>query len=347
MTGQARGRSRTTAGSLDETPNDSAQSSRAPREDAGVPSDSSEKPHWGGYFLAECREWNAIVGALLIARRVLEWRLFQMGQTAFTVGRLLAIAGLLFAIFGLTRWARDWTVRHLTRRSGVRVGVAHAIASIVRYLLVFIGLIVLLETIGIDLSSLMVVAGALGVGIGLGLQGITNNFVSGLILLIERPIKVGDRIEVGDIKGDVVAIAPRATTVVTNDKITVIVPNSHFVSSQVVNWSHGDPEVRISVPVPVAYASDPEEVKRVLLQVAASHAGVLSDPVPDVLFEAFGDSALQFILHASGLGTTPHAPAFSGATSTTRCTRRCWKPASRCRPQRTLHIRDVSGLLKS
>ena len=130
---------------------------------------------------------DAIVGALLIGRQVLEWRLFQAGQTTFTVGRLLAIAALLFAIFGLTRWARDWTVRQLIRRSGVRVGVAHAVASIVRYLLVFIGLIVLLETIGIDLSSLMVVAGALGVGIGLGLQGITNNFVSGLILLIERP----------------------------------------------------------------------------------------------------------------------------------------------------------------
>ena len=145
-----------------------------------------------------------------------------------------------------------------------------------------------------------------------------------------------------------VAIAPRATTVVTNDKITVIVPNSHFVSSQVVNWSHGDPEVRISVPVPVAYASDPEQVKRVLLEVAAAHAGVLSDPGPDVLFEAFGDSALQFRAARldSGLHLTPRR---SQERPQLRATQGfAGRQASRVPfPQRTLHIRDASGLLKS
>jgi small-conductance mechanosensitive channel len=229
-------------------------------------------------------------------RRALDWRLFQLGETVFTTGRLLLILLLLFGTFWMTGWARNWTIRRLTEQRGVSKGVAHAVGSILRYVLVFIGLVVLLETIGLDLSSLAVVTGAFGIGVGLGLRDITNNFLSGLILLIERPIKVGDRIEVGELRGDVLSIAPRATTIVTNDNIAVIVPNAHFVSSPVVNWSHGDINVRIRIPIPVAYASDPEKVKHLLLSVAAAHVGVLKDPQPDVLFDRFGDSALEFLL---------------------------------------------------
>jgi small-conductance mechanosensitive channel len=239
---------------------------------------------------------EAIRKTLEDVQRALDWRLFQVGETVFTSRRVLLVLALLFAIFWMTGWARRWTIRRLTHRRGVSMGVAHAVGSILRYGMVFVGLVVLPDTIGLDLSSLAFVTGALGIGVGLGLRDITNNFLSGLILLIERPIKVGDRIEVGELRGDVRGIAPRATTIVTNDNIAVIVPNSHFVSSPVVNWSHGETDVRIGIPVPVGYSSDPETVKSVLLSVAAAHAGVLTEPRADVLFERFGDSALEFLL---------------------------------------------------
>ena len=133
-------------------------------------------------------------------------------------------------------------------------------------------------------------------GIGFGLQNITNNFVSGLIILIERPIKVGDRIEVADITGDVVNISMRATTVITNDNISIIVPNSEFVSSTVINWSHTDRNVRFNFDVGVSYKEDPARIKELLLRVAEDNEGVLKAPKPDVLFKEFADSALVFTL---------------------------------------------------
>ena len=139
-------------------------------------------------------------------------------------------------------------------------------------------------------------AGAVGIGIGFGLQSIANNFISGLVILFERPVKVGDRIQVGGVTGDVVRIGARATTVKTNDNIDIIVPNSEFISSQVINWSHSDREVRLHVPVGVSYSSNPEEVQKILLDVAAVQPGVLKSPAPEVLFTEFGDSSLNFEL---------------------------------------------------
>ncbi len=159
-----------------------------------------------------------------------------------------------------------------------------------------IGVLVILGTAGIDLTTLNVLAGAVGIGVGFGLQTITNNFISGLIILFERPVKVGDRIQVGDVTGDVVRIGARATTIRTNDNIEIIVPNADFISSQVINWSHSDREVRLHIPVGVSYSSNPEEVRDILLEVAASHHGVLTHPPPDVVFMEFGDSSLNFDL---------------------------------------------------
>ena len=135
------------------------------------------------------------------------------------------------------------------------------------------------------LSTLTILAGALGVGIGFGLQNITNNFISGIIILFERPIKVGDRIQVGDLFGDVVNISMRSTMVVTNDNIAVIVPNSEFISSRVINWSYSDRNVRFNIPVGVSYKEDPEKVKQILLEVAEQDKGVLKSPKPEVLFK--------------------------------------------------------------
>ena len=125
-------------------------------------------------------------------------------------------------------------------------------------MIIIIGSIVIIQSAGIDLSALSLLAGALGVGIGFGLQNITNNLVSGIIILFENPIKVGDRIEVGDISGDVVNISVRATTILTNDNISIIVPNSEFISNTVINWSHNDRNIRFNVPVGVSYNEDPK-----------------------------------------------------------------------------------------
>jgi len=125
-----------------------------------------------------------------------------------------------------------------------------------------------------------VLAGAVGIGLGFGLQNIVNNFVSGLIILFEKPIKVGDRIEVDDVEGDVVRISGRSTEVLTNDNISIIIPNSKFITENVVNWSHTDRKVRFRIPVNVAYGSDVQLVERLLLQVAAENKDVLEQPRP-------------------------------------------------------------------
>ena len=163
-------------------------------------------------------------------------------------------------------------------------------------MVIVLGLLVIVQTAGVDLSALTIIAGALGIGVGLGLQNITNNFLSGVIILFERPIKVGDRVQVGDIAGDIVQISPRATTVITNDNISIIIPNSDFIANSVINWSHTDRNIRIHVPMGVSYGSDVEKVKQVLLEVAEEHPGVLKTPPSQVLFKEFGDSSLNFEL---------------------------------------------------
>jgi small-conductance mechanosensitive channel len=172
--------------------------------------------------------------------------------------------------------------------------VSQSIATIVRYLLIVIGLIIIFQTTGIDLSAIGLLVGALGVGIGFGLQSITNNFISGLIILFERPIKVGDRIEIDDLAGNIVDISARATTIITNDNIAVIVPNSDFINTRVINWSHNNRRIRLNFPVGVSYNEDPEKIRNLLTEVANANPGVLSSPKPYILFEGFGDSSLDF-----------------------------------------------------
>lgn len=227
---------------------------------------------------------------------LLDVPLYSTGQTTITLGTILYLGVFAVLLFALTAKLGDWIVTRLLSTSRVDIGVRHAVASMVRYAVITIGMLIILQTAGIDLSTLTVLAGALGIGIGFGLQNITNNLVSGIILLFERPIKVGDRIEVGEVHGDVVKISPRATTVVTNDNIAIIVPNSDFITGRVTNWSYTDRDVRFYVPVGVSYGTDPEKVSRILLDVASAHAGVLKQPKPDVLFEEFGESSLNFVL---------------------------------------------------
>ena len=240
-------------------------------------------------------------------KEYLDVHLFAIGTSSITLWTLIYFLLLTWLLFFLTNKLKNWIVYKLLSNSKIELGVRLAVGTIIRYAVLVLGFVIVMQTVGINLSTLTILAGALGVGIGFGLQNITNNFVSGIIILFERPIKVGDRIQVGDVNGDVVNISMRSTTVVTNDNISVIVPNSEFISSTVVNWSHTDRNVRFIIPVGVSYKEDPEKVKKILLEVAENEDGVLKSPKPDVLFDEFADSSLNFLLRiwTSTYITTP------------------------------------------
>ena len=164
-------------------------------------------------------------------------------------------------------------------------------SRISHYLIMIIGASIALMSIGINLAGFGVIFGLLSVGIGFGLQNVTSNFIAGLILLFERPIKIGDRILVGDTEGDVVEINIRSTTIRSLNNVSIIVPNSDFISANVVNWSHGDRKIRLDIAVGVSYDSELDKVLAVLRTVADEHPKVLKNPQPDVLLTEFGDSS--------------------------------------------------------
>jgi small-conductance mechanosensitive channel len=220
----------------------------------------------------------------------------KMGTSEISVFTLFQVVVFVGAILLLAAMARRVLLKQILSKTPLDLGIQHAVATFTQYFVLVIGFMVGLPTVGIDLSALTFIAGAVGVGIGFGLQNVTNNFISGIIILFERPIKIGDRIEVGDVNGDVVHIAARSTTVRTNDNIAIIIPNSSFISSNVINWSHGDSKVRFRVPVGVAYSSDVRTVERLLLEVAKENENVLEDPPSRVVFKEFGESALKFEL---------------------------------------------------
>lgn len=222
--------------------------------------------------------------------------LFTLANNEFNLGSILYLLLLLWLLLFVSKQLMKFVVKRVFSRTEVEKGMLESIATLVRFGILIIGTIVILQSAGIDLSTLSILAGALGVGIGFGLQGITNNFISGLVILFEGPVKVGDRIEVGEITGDVVNIKARATTVVTNDNISVIISNSEFINGTVINWSHHDRNVRFLFPVGVSYKEDPEKVLKILLEVAMSSPNVLKLPGPIVVFDEFGDSSLNFFL---------------------------------------------------
>ena len=222
--------------------------------------------------------------------------LIVIGKSEISIFKIATIILSVAVIVASAKFLKRLLVGKLLVSSVHDQGTRSALGTIVQYLIVFFGFLIVLQSAGIDLSTLTVLSGTIGLGIGFGLQNIANNFFSGLIILLERPVKVGDRIQVGDINGDVVRIAIRSTTVLTNDNINIIIPNSEFVSKQVINWSHNDRNLRVSVPVGVSYGSNPEQVKTVLLSVADNHPDILATPAPAVLFSGFGDSSLDFVL---------------------------------------------------
>ena len=231
-------------------------------------------------------------------RGILDLPVLKLGEAQITVWTIFCFIVLLIGLFYIAGRIKKVLIRRVLSHSRLDLGAQQAVGSITRYVVLLVGLLIILQTVGINLTTLNVVAGAVGIGIGFGLQNIASNFVSGLIILFERPIKIGDRIEVGGIEGQVISVGARSTTVVTNDNIAIIVPNSKVVTENVVNWSYTDPTVRFKIPVSVAYGSDVRLVEKLLLEVAGENPDVLEDPEPGVRFLAFGNSGLNFELRA-------------------------------------------------
>jgi small-conductance mechanosensitive channel len=237
---------------------------------------------------------DAAMDSLRAVRAALSEPLFSVGDTAFSAAGVLKLLFFLVVLGVVAKLVRRALAERILPRARLDVGPANAIAGIVFYVLLTLGAMVGFQVSGIDLSTLTVLLGAVGVGIGFGLQTIASNFISGLIILFEQPVRVGDRIQIGPLTGRVARIRARATDIVTNDDIYVIVPNQELINQQVINWSQGEKRIRIPVPIGVAYGSDVEQVRDVLLGAAAGVDGMLQEPPPVVRLKGFADSAIEF-----------------------------------------------------
>ncbi|MGA1205801.1 MAG: mechanosensitive ion channel family protein [Opitutales bacterium] len=236
----------------------------------------------------------------------------EVGTVSFTPVSLLMGTTLIILALLLKRILHRVLTRRFFPRFNINPGLANAYSTLIGYVFLILALFIILPiTIsGLNWSTLSVVLGAVSFGVGFGLRNIADNFVSGLIILLERPIKVGDRITVDATSGTVTSIRARSTTVRTNDNIEVIVPNSRFISEPVTNWSHTDNNVRFRIPVGVHYKSDVNQVKQVLEAAAVKHAHVLSYPVPEAAFVEFGDSSLNFEVWVWTLESTQRPSGF-------------------------------------
>lgn len=175
-------------------------------------------------------------------------------------------------------------------------GVKGSLERVTRYLAIVTGTVIALDTVGLNLSSLAALGAVLMVGIGFGLQNITQNFISGLIILLERPVKTGDLVKVGGTTGRVIDIRARSTIIQTRDDVSILVPNSQFIAEQVVNESFSGKKIRLHICVGVAYGSDVEKVQETLIRIANKHTQILKNPPATVVFKDFGNSSLDFDL---------------------------------------------------
>jgi potassium efflux system protein len=254
---------------------------------------------------------NLLIGALLLTLILVAWRLYDrpieaikgvmsfgfiVGSRQVTVGLIFTAAAFLYGSF-IASWAvQAMLMEGVFTRRQLQVGVRISMARLVHYGFIFVGFLLALVALGVQLREVTIIAGALGVGIGFGLQGIVNNFVSGLILLFERPIKVGDYIELGQQWAEIKRIGLRATIVETFNRAEVVVPNSELVSTQVINWTLSNRFIRLIIPVGVAYGSDVSLVMQTLMECAEANSMVTRMPTPKVFFLAFGESSLDFEL---------------------------------------------------
>jgi len=282
-------------------------------------------------------------------RAVLEYRLLHLGDVEVTVGGVIAAVLTLLVVLVISRLVRRALDRYGRKHLRTDAATLYTVSRIVHYLLLAIGIVIALELIGLSVGKFTVFAGALGIGLGFGLQAIFNNFVSGLILLFDKSLKIGDFVELEEgTRGTVQAIDIRATRITTNDNIDILVPNSEFVSGRVTNWTHRSTERRLRVPFSVAYGVDKELVKKAALE-AASKVGFtqsMEGPrAPQVWLVGFGDSAVEFIL---AVWLTEEAARRNAAIQAAYL----WELDTALKahgieipfPQRDLHLRSAFGL---
>ena len=239
--------------------------------------------------------FGLLIPVVSLARQILDARL-AIGAFSLSLGDVLAFVLTVYLASVLSSLIEFVLAEDVFPRLNLRPGLPYALSRLIKYAIVSVGFIVALLVLGVNLNRVTVLGGALGIGVGFGLQNIVNNFVSGLILLFERPVRVGDAVQIGDIQGEVRRIGIRATTVQAWEGAEIIVPNSQLVADRVTNWTPFDYRRRLDIPVNVAYGSAPDKVLQVLTGVAQSHPDVVAAPAPVALFLGFGDSALQFQL---------------------------------------------------
>jgi small-conductance mechanosensitive channel len=276
---------------------------------------------------------------LSLIEKIFAFQLFTIKSTNVTISSLLMFLLVMAGFMVLSRVFIRIFLRKLLATFKLEQSTQYALGRITHYIILVVGAVVAFQFIGIDLSGLMVVFGFLSVGIGFGLQNLTSNFISGLILLFEQPIKVGDRVTVGNTEGDVEEINMRSTTVRSLNNIAIIVPNSEFISSTVVNWSHSDLRIRLDIDVGVSYNSDLDLVLRALQEVAEENPEVLKEPKPETLFIEFGDSSWNLRLRVWINDPKRHQPVRSDINCAIVRKFRANKIEIPF-PQRDLHIRS-------
>jgi small-conductance mechanosensitive channel len=231
--------------------------------------------------------------------RALDVQLFSLGDTGVTVWGLLAFIGLIVLLMYMAGRMQRWMMNSVLARSPhLDLGMRQAISSVFRYVLILVGFLVIVQAFGINLTTLNVLVGAVGVGVGFGLQNIVSNWISGLIIMFERPVRVGNRIEVAGIEGDVAEIGARRTTLVTKDETVVIIPNQRLITDNVINWQYYHTRIPLRISLGVQHDADPDAVCEILRQVAQENDEVLKDPAPRAHLVALGGATFSFELIA-------------------------------------------------
>lgn len=266
----------------------------------------------------------------------------EVGPIRITLGQVLLGLIVLYGAVLISNMARAVVTTSVERKHEADRGLSESVSRLVHYAIITLGVILALGALGFELQNFAIIAGALGIGVGFGLQNVVNNFASGLILLFERPVRVGDTVVVDEVWGTIQKIGLRSTIMLTFDKSEMIVPNADLVSEKVTNWTLSNPTARIILPVGVAYGSPIDQVLQILVESAAAHEDVLDEPPPEALFAEFGDSSLDFELRVWVINIRRRLQVRSEVLA--EVDRRFREAGIEIPfPQRDLHLRSVDG----